>query len=123
MTVYSRRLVKTKRIILDVHLKVYIRKIMEMKAYEFFGVGGVLRNKLMDHTSSSDEEVIANEICDGVGLALKLWGGAFSTIHLPTPTIEHCIEIKKTNRQGDGSHLSNGVQHNIKKWMEWKVHI
>ncbi len=72
-----------------------IKKIME-KSDDLFGVGGVLRQKLLlENTLNTDEEVLVNKICDDVGLALKLWDGAFSAIHLSNPTVEYCIETQE----------------------------
>jgi hypothetical protein len=45
---------------------------------------------LLQHTSHPDKVVIVNKVCDDVGLAFKLWDGAFSAIHSPNPTVEHC---------------------------------
>jgi hypothetical protein len=71
-----------------------IKKIMA-KSDDLFGVGGMLRQKLLQHTSNPDKVVIVNKVCDDVGLAFKLWDGAFSAIHLPNPTVEHCTETQK----------------------------
>ena len=68
-----------------------IKKIMA-KSDDLFGVGGTLRQKLLQHTSHPDKVVIVNKVCDDVGLAFKLWDGAFSAIHSPNPTVEHCEE-------------------------------
>jgi hypothetical protein len=62
------------------------------KSDDLFGVGGTLRQKLLQHTSHPDKVVIVNKVCDDVGLAFKLWDGAFSAIHSPNPTVEHCEE-------------------------------
>ena len=60
------------------------------KSDDLFGVGGTLRQKLLQHTSHPDKVVIVNKVCDDVGLAFKLWDGAFSAIHSPNSTVEHC---------------------------------
>jgi hypothetical protein len=70
------------------------KKIMA-KSDDLFGVGGVLRQKLLERTSNWDKNVIINKVCDNVGLALKLWDGVFSAIHSPNPTVEHCIETQE----------------------------
>jgi hypothetical protein len=66
-----------------------IKKIMA-KSDDLFGVGGMLRRKLLQHTSNPDKVVIVNKVCGDVGLAFKLWDGAFLAIHSPNPTVEHC---------------------------------
>ena len=66
-----------------------IKKLMA-KSDDLFGVGGTLRQKILHHTSHPDKVVIVNKVCDDVGLAFKLWDGAFSAIHSPNPTVEHC---------------------------------
>ena len=66
-----------------------IKKIMA-KSDDLFGVDGTLRQKLLQHTSHLDKVVIVNKVCDDVGLAFKLWDGAFLAIHSPNPTVEHC---------------------------------
>ena len=66
-----------------------IKKIMA-KSDDLFGVDGTLRQKLLQHTSHPDKVVIVNKVCDDVGLAFKLWDGAFSAIHSPNSTVEHC---------------------------------
>ena len=71
-----------------------MKKIMA-KSDDLFCVGGVLRQKLLEHTSNSDKNVIINKVCDDVGLALKLWDGVFYAIHSPNPTVEHCIETQE----------------------------
>jgi hypothetical protein len=65
------------------------------KSDDLFGVGGTIRQKLLEHTSNSNKEDIVNKICDNVGLAFKLWDGAFSAIHSPYPTVEHCFETQE----------------------------
>ena len=45
---------------------------------------------MLRHTSHPDKVVIVNKVCDDVGLAFKLWDGAFSAIHSPNSTVEHC---------------------------------
>ena len=70
-----------------------IKKIMA-KSDDLFGVGGTLRQNLLQHTSHPDKVVIVNKVCDDVGLAFKLWDGVFSAIHLPNPTVEHCMETQ-----------------------------
>ena len=67
-----------------------MKKIMAKSDY-LFGVGGVLRQNILERTSISDKDVIINKVCEDVGLALKLWDGVFSAIHSPNPTVEHCI--------------------------------
>ncbi len=71
-----------------------MKKIMA-KSDDLFGVGGVLRQKLLERTSNLDNDVIINKVRDNVGLALKLWDGVFSAIHSPNPTVEHCIETQE----------------------------
>ncbi len=67
-----------------------IKKIMA-KSDDLFGVGGTLQQqKLFQHTSNPDKVVIVNKVLDDVGLAFKLWDGAFSAIHSPNSTVEHC---------------------------------
>jgi hypothetical protein len=73
---------------------VHIKKIMAKSDY-LFGVGGVIQQKLLEHTSNSDKAVLVNKVCDDVGLAFKLWDGAFSAIHSPNPTVEHCTETQE----------------------------
>ncbi len=69
-------------------------KIME-KSDDAFGVGGVLRQKLLENTLNTDKEVLVNKICDNVGLAFKLWDGASSAVLSSNPTVEHCIETQE----------------------------
>jgi len=76
-------------IILGVRSKVLTYKKIMAKSDDLFGVGGTLRQKLLQHTSHPDKVVIVNKVCDDVGLAFKLWDGAFSAIHSPNPTVEH----------------------------------
>jgi hypothetical protein len=71
-----------------------MKKITE-KSDDLFGVGGVLQQKLLENTLNTDKEVLVSKIFDNVGLAFKLWDGAFSAIHLSNPTIEHCIETQE----------------------------
>ena len=65
------------------------------KSDDLFGVGGMLRQKLLQHTSNQDKVVIVNKVCEDVGLAFILWDGVFSAIHSPNPTVEHCTETQK----------------------------
>ncbi len=74
--------------------RVNIKKIMG-KSDDLFGMGGVIQQKLLKHTSNSNKEDIVNKICDDVGLAFKLWDSAFSAIHSPYPTVEHCFETQE----------------------------
>ena len=63
-----------------------IRKIMT-KSDDLFGVDGEIRLKLLEHvTTNSGKADKVHDIC----LALKLWDGAFSDIHTPNPSVEHC---------------------------------
>jgi hypothetical protein len=71
-----------------------IRKIMG-KSDDLFGVGGMIRQKLLDNVVDSDKEVIVNKTCDDVGLAFKLWDGVFSAIHSSNPTVQHCIDTQE----------------------------
>ena len=71
-----------------------IKKIMA-KSDDLFGVGGTLRQKLLQHTSHPDKVVIVNKVCDDVGLAFKLWDCVFSAIHSSSPTVEHCMETQE----------------------------
>ena len=70
-----------------------IKKIMA-KSDDLFGVGGAIRQKLLEHTSNSDKDVIINTVCHNVGLAFKLWDGVFSAIHSPNPTVQHCMDTQ-----------------------------
>jgi hypothetical protein len=65
------------------------------KSDDLFGVGGRLRQKLLQHTFNPDIDVIVNKVCDNVGLAFKLWDDAFSAIHLPNPTVENIAQKLK----------------------------
>ena len=71
-----------------------IRKIMG-KSDDLFGVGGMIRQKLLVNVVDSEKEVIVNKTCDDVGLAFKLWDGVFSAIHSSNPTIQHCIDTQE----------------------------
>ncbi len=44
---------------------------------------------------NTNTEILVNKICDDVGLAFKLWDGAFSAIHSSNPTAEHCFEASE----------------------------
>jgi hypothetical protein len=66
-----------------------IRKIMA-KSDELFGVVGTIRLKLLEHAINSGIAEKVNNTCNDICLALKLWDGAFSDIHTPNPSVEHC---------------------------------
>ena len=59
------------------------------------GVGGEIRDELLRHALNTDIGVKVNDICNNVGLALKLWDGAFSDIHAPDPTADHCKKAQE----------------------------
>jgi hypothetical protein len=60
---------------------------------------------LLQHTSHPDKVVIVNKVCDDVGLAFKLWDGAFSAIHSPNPTVEHCTVTQTRIDNAMGAHI------------------
>jgi hypothetical protein len=66
-----------------------IRKIMA-KSDDLFGVDGEIRQKLLEHAMNSGIAEKVHKICKVICLALKLWDGAFSDIHTPNPSVEHC---------------------------------
>ncbi|KAL7528525.1 hypothetical protein ACHAXR_003576, partial [Thalassiosira sp. AJA248-18] len=71
-----------------------IRKIMA-KSDDLFGVGGAIRQELLDHAPNADVVSKANEICTDVGLAFKLWDGVFSAIHKIDPSSDHCDKTQE----------------------------
>ncbi len=66
-----------------------ICKIMA-KSDDLFGVDGEIRLKLLEHVTNSGKAEKVHQTCDDICLALKLWDGAFSDIHTPNPSVEHC---------------------------------
>ena len=71
-----------------------IRKIMA-SADSLFGVGGEIRAELLKHASNETVVEKIHKTCHDVGLALKLWDGAFSYIHAIDPSEEHCNNTQK----------------------------
>jgi hypothetical protein len=65
-----------------------IRKIMA-KSDDLFGVDGEIRLKLLEHVINSGIAEKVHKTCDDI-CALKLWDGAYSDIHTPNPSVEHC---------------------------------
>ena len=66
-----------------------IRKIMKWSD-ELFGIDGEIRAIMLQRADKSETEAKVNTICDDVGLALKLWDGAFADIHSSETSHEHC---------------------------------
>ena len=66
-----------------------IRKILA-KSDDLFGVDGEIRLKLLEHVTNSGKAEKVHQTCNNICLALKLWDGAFSDIHTPNPSVEHC---------------------------------
>lgn len=67
-----------------------IRKIMS-SSDELFGAGGEIRDMMLQcHASDEKIKDKINNICEDVGLAFKLWDGAFSSIHSSDTSQEHC---------------------------------
>ena len=59
-----------------------IQKIMA-KSDDLFGVDGEIRLKLLEHvTMNSGKADKVHQTCNDICLALKLWDGAFSDIHM-----------------------------------------
>jgi hypothetical protein len=73
-----------------------IKKIMA-KSDDLFGVGGMLQQMLLQHTSNPDKVVTVNKVCDDVGFAFKLWDG----------TVEHCTVTQ--------TRIDNAMAH-IRGW-------
>ena len=72
-----------------------IRKIMA-KSDDLFGVDGEIRLKLLEHvTTNSGKADKVHQTCSDICLALKLWDGAFSDIHMQNPSVEHCQSTQK----------------------------
>ena len=71
-----------------------IRKIMTASD-QLFGVDGEIRTKLLQHESRPAIIEKINQTCHNIGLALKLWDAAFSAIHAPDPTPEHCNKTQE----------------------------
>ena len=72
-----------------------IRKIMA-KSDDLFGVDGEIRLKLLEHvTTNSGKADKVHQTCNDICLALKLWDGAFSDIHMQNPSVEHCQSAQK----------------------------
>ena len=87
------------------------------KSDDLFGVGGTLRQKLLQHTSNPDKVVIVNKVCGDVGLAFKLWDGAFLAIHSPNPTVEHCtVTLKRIDNAM--AHI-RGMGFSVTPKMHW----
>jgi hypothetical protein len=63
------------------------------KSDELFGVDGEIRLKLLGHVINSGIVEKFHKTCDDICLALKLWDGAFSDIHTPNPSVEHCNQL------------------------------
>ena len=57
---------------------------------ELFGTKGEIRATMLQRTDDPETEAKVNLICDDVGLALKLWDGAFAAIHSNDTSQEHC---------------------------------
>ena len=71
-----------------------IRKIMKWSD-ELFGIDGEIRAIMLQHADDSETEAKVNTICTDVGLALKLWDGAFADIHSSDTSQEHCDLTQK----------------------------
>ena len=72
-----------------------IRKIMA-KSDDLFGVDGEIWLKLLEHaTTNSGKADKVHQTCSDICLALKLWDGAFSDIHMQNPSVEHCQSTQK----------------------------
>ena len=60
------------------------------KSDDLFGVDGEIWLKLLEHVIHLGIAEKVHKTCDDICLALKLWDGAFSDIHTPNPSVEHC---------------------------------
>jgi hypothetical protein len=60
------------------------------KSDDLFGVDGEIWLKLLEHVTNSGKAEKVHQTCDDICLALNLWDGAFSDIHTPNPSVEHC---------------------------------
>ena len=96
-----------------------MKKIMA-KSDNLFGVGGVLRQKLLALTSNSDKDVIIKKVCEDVGIAFKRWDGVFPAIHFPNLTVEHCMETQEQIVKAMAHIRSMGFSV-TPKCMGWKV--
>jgi hypothetical protein len=54
------------------------------------GIDGEVRAIMLQRADDSETKAKVNTICDDVGLALKLWDGAFADIHSSDTSDEHC---------------------------------
>ena len=86
-----------------------IRKIMA-KSDDLFGVDGEIWLKLLEHVINSGIAEKVHKTCDDICLALKLWDGAFSDIHTPNPSVEHC--------QSTQNSIPGGVGKLMEHWNE-----
>jgi hypothetical protein len=74
-----------------------IRKIMD-KSDKLFGEDGEIRQCLLSHvaaksTSAEERSILkdkTNDMCEDIGLAMKLWDGVFSYVHKSNPDEAHC---------------------------------
>jgi hypothetical protein len=66
-----------------------IRKLMKFSD-ELFGTNGEIRAIMLQRARDAETEAKEITICDDVGLALKLWDGAFADIHSIDTSREHC---------------------------------
>lgn len=60
-----------------------------------FGKKGKIRLLLLERAQGDMARVKAAEVCRDVGLALRLWDGAFAAIHTVDPTDDDCDKAQE----------------------------